>query len=1147
MKYLSEEDWKQYLNYHMEAVRQFINNIPENPNKGVKFEILVAYLLEYMFEEDELSFQPTKSSHDGNKDFWAIDEANEVWWAECKNYTPNIALTQLAPTLVMAEINQVRHLMFFSYSKLNVNLKRRIAQYSYKYNKEVFLYDDEALEQLIFSYSKDTLQNINQSIQCRPIEELELDFFNEINAAVINRYSFDENYNIEELNVGSVYDLNVVLTNRHFNSQIKVTVSVDCAKNLYFDFLNNNIDKELKIWKEEIVLEPNQIKLIKCKVRAKKKCKCISLPQLVVTYEKNGVISKQKSTESKNYVCNWNKKMVLIGKQYEDIIKNFSDSCSKRNCALLVYGSSGTGKTRILEECNAILIKNNFNVINFIGFDRESSWKDIIQEISYQVFGIDRDLAAAISCDLDDIIAPQITDSLKRKIIEFLRLLKSEREVVVDYAKYYEIIFYELQKHRYAIIIDNMQSYSPALIDFIRAMVRFMSTKNIKQNNFALLFSLNTTLIYDKEYLDFIADFQQLSGIHNKTCYISESVNGFNKEEQAITYLKTLLCLDEYPLNYSYLKEVLKKTSLKPKYIEIIASRLIQEECIQIQDGIGCILDSEKFKNIINTIPPKYEEAFISNFNYLISIYSNWEADIKDILALVYFLHVLTDRTTGLLGLNKEALLVLCEHDVLKEIKTSLGKEYVFEHDLVEMTLYSRIYPNILEHAISCIIKHTQVYQATLKDQYEQYILCKLFTQKVSKEEIMEIWINRKQANISNKFIYKFYLYFIYNMILLRKNFSEAEFIFYMSNCCKEVRDHISEVQAEELFNLAYTHIKDMPRESTKAKALYFSFIIHHCENKIRLEKVSECLAIYYNYYKELEENIKEFPGLNCKLQYAKAYINNRIFVCGKLQGAPRKYLKNWFLSVMTAKRNHFWDIQFENYFDVANLYLNDKENTTKLLYNLEKGFSYYEKLSKQLKQKFSVNNYSKSILYFLIKKEYTKSLNIIEEALLNLKDNSYVNYHIFFREKYIKYKIINLMLSKDLSIRLDKCMEEYEHLLSLTGHIKNNYEWIFLQAKYAYFLNNDSNFSKFFEKYYKAISIQERIGKSKEYFMLEELAVKYRSKHSICEFVNERATDLSDINYILKMDYNSFIIFENEYKTAAPVADLNEKGGYYL
>lgn len=1146
MKYISKEDWNQYLTHHLEAVRQFINNIPENPNKGVQFEILVAYLLKYMFEDVELVFHPTKSSHDGNKDFWAIDGANEVWWAECKNYTPNISLTQLAPTLVMAEINQVRHLMFFSYSKLNTNLKRRIAQYSYKYNKDIFLYDDDALEQLIFSYGKDTLKNIKQSIQYYPTEELELDFFNEINAAVINRCAFNENYTIKELNVGSVYDLNVILTNRYFDSQVKVTVSVDCHENPYFDVLDNDIDNQLKTWKEEVILEPNQIKLIKCKVRVKKNCKCISLPQLMVTYERNGIISKRQSTEIQSYVCNWNKKMVLIGKQYEDMIESFSDTCSRQSCVFLVYGSSGTGKTRILEECNAVLIKHNYNVINFTGFDRESSWKDIIQEISYQVFGIDRDLAVAVSCELDDIVAPQITDSLKRKIIEFLRLLKKNQEIA-NYENYYEVIFSEMQKHQYAIIIDNMQSYSPELIDFVRAMIRFISTKNNNKNKLALLFSLNTTLIYHKEYLDFIADLQLLSGVRNQICYVSEPVSGFIKEEQAITYLKTLLCLDEYPLNYSYLKEVLKKTSLKPKYIEIIAGRLMQEECVQIQDGVGYILDSEKFKNIINTIPPKYEEAFVSNFYYLISSYSDLEADIKDILALVYFLHVLPDRTIELLGLNRKALVVLCEHDILKSIETSLGEEYTFEHDLVEITIHGKIYPDILEHAISFIIKHAQVYQATLKDQYEQYTLCVLFAQKVSKEEIMEIWNNRKQAKVANKFIYKFYLYFINNMILLRRAFSDTDFILYMSNCCKEVRNHISEIQAEELFHLAYTHLKDIPRESAEAKTLYFSFIVHYCENKIRLKRVSECLSIYDDYYKEIEENIKEYPESNCKLEYAQAYINNRIFVCGKLEGNPRKYLKNWFLSVIIAQRNHFWDIQFENYFDVANLYLNDKKNTAKLLYNLEKGFHYYERLPKQVQQKFSVNNYSKLILCFLIKKEYAKSLNKIEEALLNLNDNSYVNYHIFFREKYIKYKIINLMLLEDFSIRLDKCMEEYEHLLSLAGHIKNNYEWIFLQAKYAYFLKNDLNFSKFFEKYYRDISMQEKVEKSKEYFMLEELAVKYREKHSICEFINERAADLLDINRILTMDDSSFIMFENEYKSAAPVVGFNEKDGYYL
>lgn len=72
-------------------------------------------------------------------------------------------------------------------------------------------------------------------------------------------------------------------------------------------------------------------------------------------------------------------------------------------------------------------------------------------------------------------------------------------------------------------------------------------------------------------------------------------------------------------------------------------------------------------------------------------------------------------------------------------------------------------------------------------------------------------------------------------------------------------------------------------------------------------------------------------------------------------------------------------------------------------------------------------------------------------------------------------------------------------------------------------------------------------IEKSKEFYMLEELAVKYRAKHSICEFINERAVDLLDINRILKMDDNTFFIFENKYKSTAPIVGFNEKDGYYL
>ena len=126
MKYIERKIWDDYLLQHFEKARAFIKDIPQSPNKGILFEVLVECLLNQIFYDDELIFKNTKLSHDGSKDFWAIDIANDVWWAECKNYTPNISLTQLAPTLVMAEINQVSHLMFFSYSSLNINLKKEL-------------------------------------------------------------------------------------------------------------------------------------------------------------------------------------------------------------------------------------------------------------------------------------------------------------------------------------------------------------------------------------------------------------------------------------------------------------------------------------------------------------------------------------------------------------------------------------------------------------------------------------------------------------------------------------------------------------------------------------------------------------------------------------------------------------------------------------------------------------------------------------------------------------------------------------------------------------------------------------------------------------------------------------------------------------
>lgn len=1145
MKYLIKEDWDMYLLDHLEEIKRTMGDIPEAPNKGVQFEVLVEHLLNQIFYEEELLFQNTKLSHDGNKDFWAIDTANEVWWAECKNYTPSIALTQLAPTLVMAEINQVCHLMFFSYSPLNTNLKKRIAQYSYKYNKEIFLYDDDALEQLIFSYDEKKLHKKYNFVSFEPSKKLETIFFNEINASAINQKNFEENYEIKELNVGSIYDLNVILINRNHNTELKVRVTIaDNESNLYFDYLNDDLNTPLDEWEDELILKPNQILLVKYSVLAKKESKKITLPQILVTYEENGEFQQEKSAQSKNYVCNWNKKVVLIGKHYEKIIHDFWLECRKKLCILLVYGTGGTGKTRILEECKAKLIKNHYNIISFIGFDKDVSWNDIVIEIAFQVFGLEKDLVSSISCEIDDIVLSDSEEPFKYKIVNFLRMLKKGQSID-NLEEYYEVIFSEMSRNKYAIIIDNLQSYSAEILTFLTKMIQFMGTHIKRKKSLALLMSLNTALVYEKEYLDFVASFQTIACSDDNVGILCENITGFTKEEQAIAYLKTLLCMDEYPLNYKYLKEILARSSLKPKYIELIAGKLLQEECILIENNEGIITDTTQFKKILEQIPPKYEEAFCSNFRHLQSTYPLLVRDFEDILSCIYFFNILSPRMIELLELNKNAILELHKRDILKKSIVFPEATYEFEHDLVEMTICERIYPNLMEHAISLIIEHADIYQSVLKDQFEQYVLCKLFSKQITKEELISIYVQREQMKINTKFIYKFYSYFMDNLINLKVKFSNTEFIQYMCDCCKYVRDHVSEIQAEHLFELAYAHLKCIPRDTKEIMTSYFSFVIHFCENKIRLSKVSDCLTIYNDYYTEIDKSKMANTFFIREFTYAKAYLDNRIFVCGKLENNPRKYLANWFLSVTTSKRNNFWDIQLENYFDLANIYLEDNTNIKKALYNLNKGFGCFEKLTKEQQKKFGVNYYSKKILYFLLQHDYHASLDLIKKAMVELKDNMYINYHIFFQEKYKKFEIISLMLLNDFTDTLDRRMEEYEQLLNLTGHLQDNLEWIFLQAKYAFHIGNNLNFVHLVKKYYSELCVKENLNSQKNYSMLKELVIKYRKIYDVCDFIYERAAGLLEINKILKMDKESFQHFFEEYKSTAPITSEDYKEGY--
>lgn len=118
-------------------------------NKGILFEDVIEKLLLSMFPEE--TWKRTGESHDGKRDFVypAEEYLNEQKWAECKNYTSNLSINIIAPTLIMGAINNIKSIFFFSYSPLNDTAIENLLHFSEMEKSDVRIYDGNFLENLI--------------------------------------------------------------------------------------------------------------------------------------------------------------------------------------------------------------------------------------------------------------------------------------------------------------------------------------------------------------------------------------------------------------------------------------------------------------------------------------------------------------------------------------------------------------------------------------------------------------------------------------------------------------------------------------------------------------------------------------------------------------------------------------------------------------------------------------------------------------------------------------------------------------------------------------------------------------------------------------------------------------------------------------
>lgn len=144
-------DWKLITDARPNGKKQNNSSKSEGRqiNKGILFEDLVEKLIGAMFPTQP--WRRTIESHDGKRDF--VYPQNEHLpdekWAECKNYASRISLNVIAPTLIMGAIENIRVILFFSYSALNDNAVEGILRYAESTKKDIQIFDGNLLEALI--------------------------------------------------------------------------------------------------------------------------------------------------------------------------------------------------------------------------------------------------------------------------------------------------------------------------------------------------------------------------------------------------------------------------------------------------------------------------------------------------------------------------------------------------------------------------------------------------------------------------------------------------------------------------------------------------------------------------------------------------------------------------------------------------------------------------------------------------------------------------------------------------------------------------------------------------------------------------------------------------------------------------------------
>ena len=1037
MIFLTEEYWS--------------NMTEENTNdKGICFEKLVENLL--IAEYGKAVFQGTRASWDGSKDFYYYSHQNK-YWAECKNYTSSIDLKVLASTLVMAQLSEIDTILYYSYSAINVNTKAKLLLSASRKGKNVYFYDDTVLEQKIFQYwdcigeiyfpefSKEDIsfENLEHNIESKCLlYGTPLD----LGAAIAE-------YEVKHLTLFKMFEMDICIINRtQSNNKINFGFKKLAQLKAQFDVYPEYQFRS----KTEIILGPYEGKVIRLwLVPLKENC---TLPNPCINGKSIGL---PKNVEFKALQSRRNSR--LIGKSYDQILTNFKKNVLSDNVKLKIcvfYGNSGTGKSKLFQECLNSSKISGYDIVEFGNLNNSKSLlstQDFIQKLLVAIYSISLDMLEEI---IKEIKFQGNNDLFIKKQPEYHMLADvfSVTDTVTMQKwinQYIDLIVVKLAKCKFLIAIDNVQFLDNEIID----LLDFICTKliNIKPCNTKFLFTFNVDYIKkDSKASQFLS---QYTSDDSLTC--AEHITGFKSSQECYEFLQESFSIGEV-FQRNDIEYIVKNLNRNPFYLEQMIYWFQEKQVLESREGSYKISDHIAFDKLIRNIPNTVYKILLERWNYY---QKNYKSEIEKVTILFSAIHLyneLTKREIDELKISWEIITELESMGFITIEDTLYHTSVSFQHDLID-NFFAKIYPSFSKQAITYENKMNIVLRCSdtrnfMGKLYSDENNCLLTNSQIS--EILSV-------HVDGRLCYEFYL-LVFEKILdnFEHNYSDNK-----TMCINNI------YQA-----MVFIHdiLGNYVMEKNTDKLLYKLKNIHGLFDCIEYGKLLLYISEAYDSmgkYQEAVRLIKDYldnafgkqieKSLSIEQQKIISQIYNRLHVYYRHQVATPLENKDImdYLNKSSYIANNIQDavMQYVNYSDRGYLYydlpLSDNNHNKTILY-WEKACNIYEKGNAEAKY---INYLRKKTQLSLLEGDSEKAVHAAERGLEEIDISPYAYQQTFFKwwfyhalaEAYL------LCYKNENAEAIEKSLERANFYSDLLTSNKRFY-YLQLKSVYMYYLKRYDN-----------------------------------------------------------------------------------------